>query len=172
MATTNKDKKTEAPKLELQDQEEKEFQELKQDVDKTAELLEKDAEIEKLKAEIEAMKAAKKDAEPEKPQETAAPAAVVDEWEEYIPVIVPRRGRGEDPYYYVCVNDRSVQIPANGTMQKMRKPHAEALLRSLEAEAKAEKFAQDVPHDAAPASTEQLLKTIEDLKARLSNAGI
>ena len=45
MATTNKDKKTEAPKLELQDQGEKKFQELKQDVDKTAELLEKDAEI-------------------------------------------------------------------------------------------------------------------------------
>lgn len=94
------------------------------------------------------------------------------EWDEYMDVIVPRHGKGQEKYFYVCVNDRSVQVPADGKRHKMRKPHAEALLASLEAEADAENFADSVPHAAAPESYEQLVSQLADLKAKLKSFGI
>lgn len=107
--------------------------------------------------------------------ETLGEAADTDagtEWDEYMEVIVPRHGKGQEKYFYVCVNDRSVQVPADGKRHKMRKPHAEVLLASLEAEADAENFADSVPHAAAPESYEQLVSQLADLKAKLKSFGI
>ena len=95
-----------------------------------------------------------------------------DIWEEYIDVVVPRHGRGQEKCFYVSVNGRNAQIPANGMMQHIRKPLALALLASLEEEAKAEQFAEDLPHDAAPASFAELMSVINDLKNKLRMAGI
>lgn len=127
--------------------------------------IDKDAEIAKLKAELELLKA-------EKPEEPAKAEEPKDPWEIYDEIIVPRKPRGAEQYYYVCVNDRSCQIPADGKMQKMRRPFAEALLMSLEAEAEADRFAENVPHEAAPDGFESLMKTINELKMKLARAGI
>ena len=49
------------------------------------------------------------------------------------------------------MNHRTCQIPADGKYHKIRKPFAEILMMSLEAEAEAERYAEeDVPHDSSP----------------------
>ena len=56
--------------------------------------------------------------------------------------------------------------------QHLRLPHARALLDSLEAEAQAEQFAEDLPHEAAPASFADLMNVINDLRNKLRQSGI
>lgn len=73
--------------------------------------------------------------------------AVKDEWLEEVEMIVPRKPKGEEPQYYVCVNDRRFMIPADGRMQKLPKPIAEVLRESLEAEAEADDFADRMPKE-------------------------
>lgn len=146
------------------------------EVKEVAAEIDKDAEIAKLRAELERLQD-EKDALNEqitsKAMEIAeAEPEPVDPWEEYLEVIVPRKPRGAEQYYYVCVNDRSCQIPADGKMQRMRKPFAEVLLMSLEAEAEADRFAENIPHEAAPEGYESLMKTINELKMKLARAGI
>lgn len=96
----------------------------------------------------------------------------VDEWEEFIDIVVPRHGRGQEKTFFVSVNGRNAQIPADGKLQHLRKPHAIALLDSLEAEANAEQFAEDLPHEAAPASFADLMNVINDLRRKLRDSGI
>lgn len=72
---------------------------------------------------------------------------VKDEWDEMIEMIVPRKPKGDDQQYYVCVNDRRYMIPADGKMQKLPKPVAEVLRDSLEAEVKADDFADSIPKE-------------------------
>lgn len=97
--------------------------------------------------------ATKKNAE-EIREETAAaeevkPAeAPKDEWDEEIEMIVPRKAKGDDQQYYVCVNDRRFLIPANGKAQKLPKPIALVLQESLAAEVAAEDFADNMPNNA------------------------
>lgn len=69
-----------------------------------------------------------------------------DEWAEEVEIIVPRKPKGDDPQYYVCVNDRRFYIPANGKAQKLPKPIAEVLQQSLQAELEAEEFADSLPN--------------------------
>ena len=69
------------------------------------------------------------------------------EWGETIEMIVPRKPKGDDASYYVCVNDRRFQIPADGKMQKLPKPVALVLQDSLEAEVKADDFADSMPKE-------------------------
>ncbi len=164
MATTKKNEKTENVEAVA-----KEVKEVAAEIDKDAEIAKLRAELEQLQEEKEALNKSidKKidelqDAEPEPP----------DPWEEYIDIIVPRKPRGAEQYYYVCVNDRSCQIPADGKIQRMRKPFAEVLLMSLEAEAEADRFAENIPHEAAPEGYESLMNTINELKAKLARAGI
>lgn len=76
----------------------------------------------------------------EEPKETG-------EWGETIEMIVPRKQKGDDPQYYVCVNDRRFTIPADGKMQKLPKPVALILRESLEAEVKADDFADSMPKE-------------------------
>ena len=73
-------------------------------------------------------------------------AEPADEWLEEIEMIVPRKPKGEDQQWYVCVNDRRFMVPANGKMQSLPKPVAEILLSAIQAEYAAEDFADHIPH--------------------------
>ena len=72
---------------------------------------------------------------------------VKDSWSEMVEMIVPRKPKGEDQSYYVCINDRRFLVPADGKMQKLPKPVAEVLRDSLEAEVKADDFADSMPKE-------------------------
>lgn len=87
---------------------------------------------------VEEVPAVKAD-ETVKAEKTAA-----DPWTEMVKVRVPRRPKGE--YFYVCVNDRRFEIPANGMEQEMPRPVAEILNQSIEAEYRAEDYAAGIPN--------------------------
>ena len=80
-------------------------------------------------------------------QEKKEPEAPKSAWDEEIEMMIPRKPRGEDAFYYVCVNDRRFEIPASGTMQKLPKPIALVLQASLAAAIKAEEFAHSAPNN-------------------------
>ena len=94
------------------------------------------------------------------------------EWEEFETVVTPRARKGQEKSIVVSVNDRNVQIPLDGRAYRMRKPHAEIFKDSMEADALAEDFADNVPNEAAPASYEQLIKEMADLKRKLNEFGV
>lgn len=73
----------------------------------------------------------------------AAPVRV-DPWTEQVPVYVPRARASEDQNAYVCVNDRRFSVPRNGKTQMLPRPIAEALQTSIEAEYKAEEYAENI----------------------------
>lgn len=109
------------------------------------------AEVTQENVDVEAEKAAAAKAEAEKAAATKAEAekkapAVVDEWAEEIEMIVPRKPKGEEQSYYICINDRRFQVPANGKMQKLPKPVALVLKDSLEADAEADDFMDHIPN--------------------------
>lgn len=91
-------------------------------------------------------KAVEEEKEVKTPETEAEVPAEVDPWDIEVEMIVPRKPRGEDQQYYVCVNDRRFLIPANGTVQKLPRPIAEILRSSLEAEAVADDFADHIPN--------------------------
>ena len=96
-------------------------------------------------AEIETAKAVEEVKAEEVAEEVkAAPAAEKSEWDEEMEMIVPRKPKGDDPTYYVCINDRRFLIPADGKTQKLPKPVAIVLKESLEAEYAAEDFADHI----------------------------
>ena len=78
-------------------------------------------------------------------EETEEPKKV-DKWSQLVDVIVPRKPKGEDPNFYVCVNDRRFYIPANGKVQQLPLPVAEILAASLEDEGKAEDYMDRMPN--------------------------
>lgn len=84
----------------------------------------------------------------EEVQEAAEEAR--DPWKEMVSMLVPRHHVGESENYYVCVNDRRYYIPRNGTRQDIPLPIAEVLQASIEAEGRAEEFAENMPHASAP----------------------
>ncbi len=93
--------------------------------------------------------AVKKEIPVEAPQEEVkAEGSAEDPWAEEVEVRVPRARAGEPPYYYVCVNDRRYQIPADGRKQKMPRPIAEVLEDSINAEFEADKFQDEVSAEA------------------------
>ena len=71
------------------------------------------------------------------------------EWDENVPVLVPRKPKGEEQQFYVCVNDRRFAIPANGKVQKMPKPIAKILQDAIDAEYQAEDYADNIPNESA-----------------------
>ena len=82
------------------------------------------------------------------PQILPAEEAPSDSWEIEEEVLVPRRPKGEEQFYWLCINGRSVQIPANGRVQTMKKPFAEALRNKIEADAAADDMADSIEvHD-------------------------
>lgn len=76
-------------------------------------------------------------------EETAGSA-----WDEKVPVFVPKKPKGQDKQFYVCVNDRRFTVPANGKQQMLPKPVAEILQAAIEAEYKAEDFADSIPNES------------------------
>ena len=78
-----------------------------------------------------------------KAENTAKPK---DAWEEEVTMVVPRKPRGEDQQYYICVNDRRYLVPADGKVQKLPRPVAEVLQESLQADAEADDFADHIPN--------------------------
>ena len=73
----------------------------------------------------------------------AEPVEQKDPWAEKVVMYVPKK-RGDDPQYYVCVNDRRFAIPADGSNQELPKPIATNLQESLRAEDEAEDFATSI----------------------------
>lgn len=76
--------------------------------------------------------------------ETVEKPAAANPWDEKVNVRVPRKPKGE--YFYVCVNDRRFEIPANGLEQEMPRPIAEVLEQSIQAEYRAEDYAAGIPN--------------------------
>ena len=79
-------------------------------------------------------------------EEVKEEPAAKDPWEVEEQMIVPRKPKGEDQSYYVCVNDRRFYIPANGKMQSLPKPVANVLRDSIEAEYEADDFMDKMPN--------------------------
>ena len=79
-------------------------------------------------------------------EEQAAKKATVDPWDEEVEMFVPRKPKGDDQQYYVCVNDRRFVVPANGKRQKLPRPIAEVLQTGLDDEAAAEEYAEHIPN--------------------------
>lgn len=74
------------------------------------------------------------------------PERPVDAWSETVSMVVPRKPKGEDQQFYVCVNDRRYMVPANGKVQELPKPVAEVLRAAIEAEYAADDFADHIPN--------------------------
>lgn len=67
----------------------------------------------------------------------------LDPWGITVSIRVPARRDSNDPYYWLCVNGRSAQIPANNEYQEMKLPFAEALVNMIRAEKHAQNFADE-----------------------------
>ena len=98
--------------------------------------------------------ATKKETETVKPEAAKAEEPVIpeDPWDETVEMVVPRRPKGEEQQYYICVNDRRYVIPADGKRQKLPQPVAEVLQASIDAEYAADDFADQMNRDAAEAA--------------------
>ena len=96
-----------------------------------------------------------------------------DEWNQFVHMNVPRHGKGQEKYFYVSVNHRTCQVPADGKYHDIRKPFAEILQMSIEAEAEAERWAEEeVPHEASPEDYAQLKSQMAEMKKLLRAHGI
>lgn len=76
------------------------------------------------------------------------PGTEKDPWTVNVEMLIPRRKQGEAEEYYVCVNDRRFYIPRNGKRQALPQPIAEALQNSLEAEAEADAYSEQITESA------------------------
>lgn len=63
-----------------------------------------------------------------------------DPFDVVVNIRIPRRGGREDPWYWLNVNGRSCQVPADDQYHEMKLPWAETLINALEAERKADAF--------------------------------
>ena len=79
-------------------------------------------------------------------QKIAAEAAEAgtDPWTVDVEVFVPHRDPGEDKWYWININDRSAQIPANDSRQKMKLPFALILTDTLKAKRREEDYQDGV----------------------------
>lgn len=82
--------------------------------------------------------------EQEVPAEAEEKPAKVNKWDQMETVVTPRKQKHD--YYYVCVNDRRFEIPADGKPHEMPRPIAEVLRQSIEAENAALDFAEGLPN--------------------------
>ena len=93
-------------------------------------------------------------------------------WEEMVPVRTPRRTKGQEKSIVITVNDRNVQVPLDGKVYHLRRPHAEIFEESMMAEIAAEEFAESVPNNAAPETYQQAIVEMAALKEQLRQLGI
>ena len=81
-----------------------------------------------------------------------------DPWTIEVDVFVPHRDKGEDRWYWININDRAAQIPADDRRQKMKLPFALILVDMLQAKQREEDFIDSVevydpkdnPHQGRP----------------------
>ena len=66
-----------------------------------------------------------------------------DPWGQKISVLAPRIGKGEDSYW-LCVNGRSIQVPANDRYYELALPFAECLVNEIEARKKAADYIDQI----------------------------
>ena len=123
-------KKSAAPEENIQEEVKEEI------VSKEDEIAQKDAEIAKLRDQLAAAQrpaAGSKETDYDRvhrlEKETAE--AGIDAWTVETEVLVPHREKTEDPWYWINVNNMSVQIPANDRYQKMKLPFACVLVDTL-----------------------------------------
>ena len=120
-------------------------EEEQQEVSAEAQIAAQAAEIERLKAELAKNKPAQKAARPVRETdydrvhriEAEAIAAGKDLWDVTVEVFVPHRNPTEDPFYWMCINSRPVQFPADDSVQEMRLPYACLLVDVLRNEKRA-----------------------------------
>ena len=127
----------------------KEELELEQDLKSPPTAADKDAEIARLKAELAAAQKQNegyrsgRDADVVEQASKAALAEGKDPWTVNVSIRVPERRDTSEKSYWVCVNGRTAQIPANNQYQEMKLPFAEALVNSLAADRMAQQFADN-----------------------------
>ena len=68
----------------------------------------------------------------------------IDEWTIDVEVFVPHRDPGEDKWYWININERTAQIPANDARQTMKLPFAMILTDTLKAKRREEDFQDSV----------------------------
>lgn len=130
-------KKTTVPELSVPEMEDKELEEAGKLQKKADEMAAKDAEIEKLKKQLaEAQKPASRETDYERVHriEKETEAAGVDPWTVLVDVLVPHREKSEDPWYWLNINGRSVQVPARDRYEKLKLPWACLLVDHLKYE--------------------------------------
>jgi len=100
----------------------------------------KDLEIQRLKDELEKANARASYRTPAEEQQRLQQLAAelaeenADPWRTNVDVRVPRRSRTEDPWYWINIGGRSIQIPADDQVQEMKLPFALILMDMLMAE--------------------------------------
>ena len=67
----------------------------------------------------------------------------INPWTIDIEIRVPARRDSNDPYYWLNINGRSAQLPANNSYQKMKLPFAETLVNMIRAEEHAKNCADE-----------------------------
>jgi len=72
-----------------------------------------------------------------------AEADHADPWGVKISVLAPRIGKGEDSYW-LCVNGRSIQVPANDRYYELALPFAECLVNEIEARKRAADYIDQI----------------------------
>ena len=112
------------------------------------------AELEALRAENERLKAnsvaaygatgAKSDYERVHDACEKAAKAGADAWEIKISVRAPRRPAKEDPFYWLSVNGRTMQVPANDKYFELALPFAACLVDMIAAEWFANDYADSI----------------------------
>ena len=75
---------------------------------------------------------------------TEAAEAGKNAWDVEVEIFVPHRDKGEDRWYWLNINDRSAQIPADDRRQKMKLPFALILSGMLKAKQREEEYIDNV----------------------------
>ena len=156
MATKKKAPELEVPEnedLELEQESEKLEQMASQPDQPNPQMLAMMAEMERLKKENEALKknsvyspsseggASDRERVAKACEEAAKKGQ--DPWKIKISVLAPRIGKGEDSYW-LCINGRSIQVPANDRYYELALPFAECLVNEVQARNRASDYIDEI----------------------------
>lgn len=130
--------KKETPALVVPENEDKELEQAAEKLDIMAAMAAKDAEIERLKSLLNGKRTGGNKTDYDRVKEACQKAADegLDPWDIEIEIMVPHREKTEDPWYWIQVNSRSVQIPAKDQFETMKLPFADVLVEMLKNEKK------------------------------------
>ena len=87
---------------------------------------------------------AERDAENARKMADKVEADGVDPWTVEIEMFVPHRDPGEDKWFWINVNGRTAQVPANDSRQVMKLPFALVLADTLKAKRREEEYMDNV----------------------------